>query len=90
MNKKQIIYLIINVPLTYLLFITFGWLTYYIVEGNPTFIVSFGVLLLIFSSLTIGISAGIITALKIYNTNTLAIAIFEIIAIYLIIWIYIK
>ncbi|HMG68694.1 MAG TPA: hypothetical protein VK588_13440, partial [Chitinophagaceae bacterium] len=71
MNKKQIIYLIINVPLTYLLFITFGWLTYYIVEGNPTFIVSFGVLLLIFSSLTIGISAGIITALKIYNTNTL-------------------
>ena len=86
MRKKTIIYLLVNIPFTYLLFISFGWAAYFIVGGNPTFIVPFKTLLIIFSTLTIMIAIGFITLLKIYSFNTVLIAIVEIVAIYLLFW----
>ena len=90
MRKKSIIYLIVNIPLTYLLFISFGWLSYFIVGGNPTFIIPFKTLLFIFCTLTILAAIGFIKLLKIYTIDTLLIAIFEIVFMYLLFWIFLR
>ncbi|MEJ0101167.1 MAG: hypothetical protein WDO19_00820 [Bacteroidota bacterium] len=86
MSKKAIIYLIVNIPFTYLLFISFGWIAYVIVEGNPTYIIPFNVLLLLFSILTILLAIGFIKLLKIHSIITPLIAIIEIAAMYLLFW----
>lgn len=90
MRKKSIIYLIVNIPLTYLLFISFGWLTYFIIGGNPTFIIPFKSLLLIFFTLTILIAIGFIKLLKIYSIDTLLIAILEIVSMYILFWSFLR
>jgi len=90
MRKKTIIYLLVNIPFTYLLFISFGWLTYFIVGGNATFIISFSTLLLIFSALTVMIAIGFINLLKIFSITTLLIAIIEIVTMYVLFWIFLR
>jgi len=86
MRKKTILFLLLNIPFTYLLFISFGWLCYYLVGGNPTFFIPFKALLLIFFTLTAMIAIGFINLLKIYSSSTLWIAMFEIVVMYLLFW----
>ena len=85
-TKKTLLYLLINIPFTYLLFSCFGWTAYFIIGGNPTFFVPFGTLLMIFSSLTIMIAIGFITLFKIYTPKTVLITIIEIVVIYILLW----
>jgi hypothetical protein len=84
MRKKTILYLIANIPFTYLLFIIFGWASYFLTGGNPTFFIPFKTLLLIFFILTVLIAIGFINLLKIFSTSTLLITILEISVMYMV------
>ena len=86
MKRKKIACYLVNIPLTYLSIVLFGWFSYFIIGGNPTFIFPFTTLLIIFYFLYAAISAGILQALKIYSIETYMWIFLESAIIYIIIW----
>jgi hypothetical protein len=90
MSRKEIIYLVANVPLIYILFSSFGWITYGLVGGNPAHLIPFGILIVIFFVLTVIVSIGIINLLKINSSSIITIAVIEIVAMYLLFWFFLS
>ncbi|MFT3946160.1 MAG: hypothetical protein QM763_04220 [Agriterribacter sp.] len=83
MSKRSIIYLLINIPLTYLLFISFGWLSYAVIGGNPTFFIPFKLLILFPFAITITIALVVVKRLKIYEAPVILLSLTEIVCMYL-------
>ena len=54
--------------------------------GNPTFIIPFKTLLIIFFTLTVFIEIGVIKLLKIFGATTVLITILEIVTMYILFW----
>src|SRR5436305_13580818 len=85
-KRKNVMCYCVNIPLTYLSIVLFGWATYYLVGSNPTFIFPFVTLMLVFYLVYLGISIGILQWLKIYKTEIYLWVFAESAIVYLIIW----
>jgi hypothetical protein len=90
LNKKAIIALLVNIPLTYIFFCVMGWLCYFMVNGNPTFFVPLRILLLVFFELYIGIIIGLLKYFKIYTFNIFLIAAVKTTIIYILLAVALK
>lgn len=90
MNKKVIIYFVANIPIIYFLFIGLGWIAYFTLRGNPTFLIPFPLLLAIFAILTAFITIGMLKLLKIYTKTALLLALSEIVIMYIFFWIFFR
>lgn len=86
MNKKTIIFLIFNLPLTYILIVAMGWLSYFIMRGDPTFLIPLPYLLMIFFAVDALVISAILKRLKIRTFNISLIAMLEAAAVYLFLW----
>jgi hypothetical protein len=87
-EQKGIIFLIAQLPLTYVLFTLLGWISYFLCGGNdPTYLIPFPLLFTIFLIATIWFSRLILKYMNILNPMTFLISILEIVAVYIFIWI---
>jgi len=87
MNKKQIIFLVVNVLLSYIIFCVLGWFLYIICHGNPTFVFPFRFLVISFFVINIFIVRGLLILVKLYSNYTFIAVIIEVAIIYLAFWI---
>jgi len=86
MKRKEILCYLANIPLAYLSIVLFGWLSYFIVGGNPTHLIPFPTLLAFFYLLYAGISAGILKALKMTRFETYFLILLESAIVYIVVW----
>ena len=86
MRRKQIIFLILNIPLSFIVFTSLGWLLHFVFHDNPTFIIPFNILIIIFFVVNIMITIGAINSLKIYSEKTVWIALLEVTSLYFLFW----
>ncbi|MBB6110028.1 hypothetical protein SAMN05421821_108165 [Mucilaginibacter lappiensis] len=77
MNKKIVFAYIINVPLTYVLVCIMGWMSYFIVNGNPTFFIPLRILLCIYFILHLIIIIAALRFFKLYKFKRFLIMGFE-------------
>ena len=83
MNKKIVIAYIINIPLTYVLVCVMGWISYFIVSGNPTFFIPLRILLCIYFILYLGIIIATLRSFKLYKFERFLIMSFESLVVYI-------
>jgi len=86
LKRKITICYLANIPFTYLSVVLFGWLLYLVIGGNPTFIIPYNILLIIFYALYITMLIIILRKIKLYSIQTYLLMFLESAIIYLIIW----
>jgi hypothetical protein len=80
---RRIIFFTLVIPVTYFLFVLFGWFFYLMCHGNPTFFIPLPVLMTIFLAGTLLISRATLKYFKIYNRLNFCLASIEIAAVYI-------
>jgi hypothetical protein len=90
MRKKEVIYLLVNIPVTYLLFVLLGWLFYLFCNGNPSYLIPFPILLSFFFILNLLFLVGVLKYFKKYNSRILLITVIEITLLYILLWFLLK
>jgi hypothetical protein len=83
MNKKVVIAYIINIPLTYVFLCVMGWMSYFIVSGNPTFFIPLRYLLCIYFILYLVIIISALRYFKLYKFKMFLIMSLESLVVYI-------
>ena len=86
MKRKIIICFLLNIPLTYLGIVLFGWISYLFCGGNPTFLIPLSILFTIFYFIYITILIGLLRFYKIRDIQIYLGLFLETAIIYLVLW----
>ncbi len=87
MQWKLIVSLILNIPVSYLFFISFGWGMYFLCGGNPTYLIPFTPLTFIFYTANALLLIPILKLLKLFTINTYMGFLFETAIVYIFLWV---
>lgn len=78
MYKKAIIFLIINLPLNYLLYSAIGWGFYFAGNGDPTHLISYKILVVIIFLISVGLVLLLLKVLKLTKRWVILLSIVEV------------
>lgn len=78
MTNKEIIFLLLNFPLIYLMFAGMGWIMYFMVHGNPAQLIPLRYLLLSFGIITILLDLFLLNLFRLFSRDMSLIVIIQV------------